>query len=279
MYVLYVDELFVQNLLIDYLLLLATAKVAGLPAKRSRLALAAVLGGLYAAFAALAGSSPLSSPALKVTVGLLMVLIVFGAAERLLRTALIFLGVSAAFAGAVMAATLVRGEDTGLLYPGGVSFSSLILSFAGFYVLFSAAFRFTARRRLRGEVGRLTVTFGGRSVTVSALADTGNGLREPGTGLPVAVCSLESLSPLFEKDVLRVLTEHPDPAEALEELGRLQVYSFFLVPCRTVGKSAGMLLAFRPQGLRHGSRELTALVAIDPEGLNDAAGYSAIVGV
>ena len=48
MTVIYIDTLFLLNTLVDYLLLLASARVAGEPLRRGRFALGAVLGGLYA---------------------------------------------------------------------------------------------------------------------------------------------------------------------------------------------------------------------------------------
>ena len=47
--VLYVDELAALNALVDYCLLAVTAQLGGLPLRRGRLALAALLGGVYAA--------------------------------------------------------------------------------------------------------------------------------------------------------------------------------------------------------------------------------------
>ena len=48
MTVIYVDTLFLLNALVDYLLLLAAARLAGEPLRRVRFALGAVLGGGYA---------------------------------------------------------------------------------------------------------------------------------------------------------------------------------------------------------------------------------------
>ena len=48
MTVIYVDTLFLLNTMVDYLLLLASARLAGEPLARLRFALGAVLGGLYA---------------------------------------------------------------------------------------------------------------------------------------------------------------------------------------------------------------------------------------
>lgn len=49
MTVVYVDKVFLLNGIVDYLLLLSAARLAGEPLHRLRMALAAALGGIYAA--------------------------------------------------------------------------------------------------------------------------------------------------------------------------------------------------------------------------------------
>ena len=51
--VVYLDVLFSVNALMDYITLLAAARLGGVRAKRSRLMLAALAGGCYAVLAAL----------------------------------------------------------------------------------------------------------------------------------------------------------------------------------------------------------------------------------
>jgi len=46
--ILYADILFFFNAVVDYLLLLLSARAAGAPLRRKRFALGAALGGLYA---------------------------------------------------------------------------------------------------------------------------------------------------------------------------------------------------------------------------------------
>ena len=48
MTVVYLDRVLLLNLLVDYLLLLTTARLAGIPLRRGRLALCAAGGALYA---------------------------------------------------------------------------------------------------------------------------------------------------------------------------------------------------------------------------------------
>ena len=55
----YLDSLFALNAIIDYLLLLCSARAAGAVLHRRRLALAAVLGGLWAVASVLPDQTPL----------------------------------------------------------------------------------------------------------------------------------------------------------------------------------------------------------------------------
>lgn len=279
MYVIYADVVFLENLIVDYILLIATAKLTGIQARRWRAAAGAALGGVYAVLAALPGDGFLRGWTLKLAVGVLMALLVFGGSQRFFRVCLVFFGVSAAFAGAVMASAMIRGEGLRGAYLGQVSFASLLLSFAGFYSLFSVAFRSLTRRRVAGTLTRLTVFHNGKKAVIPALLDTGNGLSEPISGLPVTVCSLEAVIELFDEPVKAILRAERDPASAFKKLTDAGIYSFLLVPYRAVGVEDGLLLAFRPQSLRRGQRELTGFLAIDPGGVCAGAGYSAIVGV
>lgn len=62
MTVVYLDRVVLLNLAVDYLLLLATARLAGLPLRRRRLGLCAALGAAYAAAVFLPGCRELAHP-------------------------------------------------------------------------------------------------------------------------------------------------------------------------------------------------------------------------
>ena len=106
MTVVYVDEVFLLNTLVDYLLLLSAARLAGTEIRRLWMLLAALLGGIYAAFVFVPGFGFLESPLYKLAMGTAMVLIAFGGSKELLRVSLVFFGVSATFGGGVLALQL-----------------------------------------------------------------------------------------------------------------------------------------------------------------------------
>lgn len=107
--VIYADELFALNGIIDYLLLLSAARLRGGVLRRGRFALAAVLGGGYALAAVLPGLAWLQSLGIKLALSLAMAWIAYGGGAGLWKSWACFLGLSAAFGGAVYGASLLAG--------------------------------------------------------------------------------------------------------------------------------------------------------------------------
>lgn len=91
MTVVYLDSVFTLNAVMDYLLLVCTARLAGRPLRRGRYLLASLLGGVYASAVFLPGLSFLARTPVKVAAGVLLALAAFGGEEKLARLTLLFL--------------------------------------------------------------------------------------------------------------------------------------------------------------------------------------------
>ena len=94
MTVVYLDSVFLFNALLDYLLFLSTARLAGIPLRRRRYLLCGVLGGLYAAAVFLPGGGFLTETLVKAGVGLLLALIAFGRETHFLRLTLLTVAIA-----------------------------------------------------------------------------------------------------------------------------------------------------------------------------------------
>ena len=201
MTVIYLDELFLLNFVVDYLLLLAAGRLSGEVLRRGWLALGAAIGAAYAAAAVLPGMGFLLHPLCKLGVAVLALLAGYGKSRRLLRVSLVFFAVSAAFGGGVFALQLLGGR--GLTLQNGIFYSAMdlrliLLSAAGCYVLITLLFQRTARHSgLRRELVPAVLTLEGRRVALTALVDTGNTLTDPATGRPVMVAEGEKVGALF----------------------------------------------------------------------------------
>ena len=138
MTVVYLDRVVLLNLAVDYLLLLATARLAGLPLRRGRLALAAALGALYAAAVFLPGCRMLAHPACRLAAGVAVCRLAWRRERRPWRLTALFFLLSGALAGLLLAAGLAAGSPGAILsrvYYADISWPVLLGSAIGFGLL------------------------------------------------------------------------------------------------------------------------------------------------
>lgn len=275
----YIDSLFLINLAVNYVILLATGKLCGASLKRLRLGLGAAVGGVYAVLTVVPQTAFLAGPVMKVASAVLMLLIAYGGEKRLLRTSVVFFAVSAAFAGAVYAVSLMGGgTGSGTPYVP-VSARVLLLSFAVSYLLITVVFRRIALKNTR-ELLDVELSLSGRKAAFRALRDTGNTLHDPVSGASVMVADPEALLPALPENAADELMHASDPIELMVALGRLEEKPgrFRLVPYSSVGVDSGMLVCFRPDELKiNGAQERDLLVAISRTRLCADGEYSAVI--
>ena len=281
MTVVYLDEVFLLNFVVDYLLLLSAGRLAGEVLRRRRLALGAALGAAYAGAVFLPGLGFLVHPLCKVGAGVLTVLAGYGGSRRLLRVCLVFFAVSAAFGGGILALQLLGSRS--LTLANGVLSSPLdlklvLLSAAGCYGLITLLFQRAARHSPRRELAPAVVELGGRRAVLTALVDTGNTLTDPATGRPVLVAEGEKVKDLFPPGTAPSRAELYDPAGAMERLSGAGLRCR-LLPYQAVGVECALLLALRSDRVTVGGEDCgPLLVALSPTGLTDGGGYCALIG-
>ena len=196
--VIYIENVFAFNVLVDYLLLFGAARVAGRTVARRRLLLGAAVGGIYAAV-------QLFLP--KSVVLLLLGLALMGAAAyrgsgRAVKLTLLFFLASCGLAGVVMLlgqslgsmARLARGVVTADL-PWGV----FLIAAGTSYLLLSVVFRYGAART-GSETADVVIVYRGKTARVRLLRDTGNTLCDPVTGLGVPVIDRHALGDLISEE-------------------------------------------------------------------------------
>ena len=283
MTVIYIDTLFLLNALVDYLLLLSSARLAGEPLTRGRFALGATLGGGYAAAIFYPGLGFLERPLCRLSAAMLMVLAAFWRSRRLLRQMIIFFALSCALGGGVLAVGLLGGRgltlQNGVLYSG-MDLKIVLLSAAGCYGVLTLAFRGVGRHTgPSGELCQVCLTLDGRQVRLTALVDTGNTLTDPATGRPILVAEAEGLAELLPQSLRYGLERGESPIQLMEQLEPPWRQRFRLVAYRAVGVERGLLLALRLDRVQVGEEERgPMLAAISPTPLSDGGSYRALIG-
>lgn len=279
MTVIYIDVLFLLNFVVDYILLLATARITGEAFSRVRLTAGGAVGAAYAAMLFLPGFSWGTSILCKIAVSVFMVLTAFGARRRLLRVLLVFYGVSAAFGGLILALQFLEAGgitiERGVLYTGfdvRLLLVTAILCYVGLRLAFERVARHGGKR---GDLCTAQIEFCKKNLKLTVLLDTGNTLTDPADNRPVMVAEGRVLAPLLPMQI-----DPADPVGSMERLISANERSRFrLLPYRAVGVEYGMLLAVRTDQVIVNQKTMKGLlVALSPTPVSDGGGYQALIG-
>ncbi|MBR6311560.1 MAG: sigma-E processing peptidase SpoIIGA [Oscillospiraceae bacterium] len=267
----WLDEVFLINAAADLTALAGTGRLCRAKLRPARLAAGVLLGSLYACAAAVFGGALASLP-VKLAVGGLMALAVFGGEARLWRASAVFIAVSAAMAGLAVGTAAALGESGGPS-PRALAVTE-ILTLAGL----AALFRISAARS--GRIRKMELSFRGRTAELSALADTGNALRDPLSGESVPVAEAARIAALLPPEAASSLGGEQSPAEKMQRLFIQAPYlRCRLLPYSAVGVASGMLLAVRLDEVKIDGRSLRGgWVALSPTRLSETGEYDALVG-
>ena len=278
----YIDRVFVLNLAVDYLLLLAAARLAGTPLRRVRFLLCGGFGGLYAAAVFLPGLAWLAHPLCKLAAGAGMAGAAFWRERHRWKLMGLFFLLSGALAGVILAVGFCIGAPElllGRIYRAEIDWKLLLGGTAALSAALHLLFRQGARHG-GGELMTVQVAICGKVKDFTALYDTGNTLRNPVDGRPVLVMEQAALVSMLPEDERQILEEKNPPEETVARLYAAgSGLHFTLLPFRSVGAESGLLLAVRCEYIMvHRRRIPRTLVALSPGPVSDGGGYCALWG-
>lgn len=254
-YTLYIDVLFLENLLLDYLLLTMVGRLLKLPSGRLRRLFGAALGS--------AG---------------LCVIYVFSLWQTLAGILFFYVILSAAMAAAGLALKSVRmlGKAVFLLYLTSFLLGGLfqwlsrtlqlpVYPFLGItlvsYYLLSFGMEFLWRcRASEREILLVTIEMGEHKVKARGLLDTGNHLRDPILGKPVSILT---------QDLKEKLCGEQEPL-------------WYPIPFHSIGKAHGLIPAFYADAMQietvQGQRRIERpLLGLTKEPLSSKKEYDIIL--
>ncbi|MDD4335125.1 MAG: sigma-E processing peptidase SpoIIGA [Desulfotomaculaceae bacterium] len=293
-YTVYLDQVFVGNLVMNYAILWAAAKLARIPVIKWRIAAGAALGAFYSLALFIPESTFLLSVWFKSAASVIIAAAAFAPLKP--KKFLICLGCF------YLTSFTLGGLTLGLIF---FTVSGRVVSYNGIGAVVAERFWpgiFLGLAALWGAVKgiaclikkgcfdslykmNMIIKSGGKEVNVEALLDTGNSLKDPLTRRPVIVAEyavLKSLLPkeaqlCFEKD------EEPDVWGFLGSLsGNPGASRYSPVPFQSLGKVNGLMVGFRPDEVfidRDGRliRAGQVVIAIYHKRLDPGGSYNALL--
>lgn len=242
----YADVLVAVNILLTYILIVATRVMVKIPTNKWAVLVASVVGGVSSLVIFYENGGVAFSFIYKVITGGIIVGISFlpKSPKLFIKEFLAFFGVSFLFGGSMYALEITLHPKNILFYNGTVYFDMsiayLVASVLVIYGVFLLADYLITKHSQKGGKCQLEITYNEASVSMTAFIDTGNTLTDGMTGRPVIIAELSAVSPLFTREEM-IFFKNGNYEDVPESLSK----NFRLIPCKTVAGDS-LLKAFMP---------------------------------
>lgn len=273
--VIYADEIFLINFVAAYILLYALgAFINKIKIKKKRLIAASAINGIASVVIFTAEMPLYISHSLRVlSVFLVMSISFFELRRQILKQIIWFLFLSGIITFSMIFILSVFEGTVGMMIKAGIVYFSIppvifvITLVISYVIMFLFIKMFKNRKNKRYYI--LTLTHNDKSITLTALFDSGNLLREPITGKYVTIVEWEKVKELLGADY-----EFSALENYMEEL------KLWAVPFRAFGKSEGIIFAFMADKLTIHEEKRTeekVFIGIYEKPLSSGREYSALL--
>lgn len=255
----YVDVVLIENLIMNYIILLATGLILKTKLKHLRLIIASLLGAIYSIVAYINFLEIYSNFFLKILLSVIIVYIAFNpqTMKKMWKSLLIFYLTSFVFGGAAFALIyIIRPQDILMkngLFLGTYPLKTVILATIVAFIVIITAFTIVKTKVTKKDMFcNIEIKLNGKTLKTKALIDSGNMLKEPITNTPVVVIERSLLYEYLPKEILNHLDDiiGGDLEKIPEEIRNQYISRLKLIPFSSLGKQNGMLIGIKPEYLK-----------------------------
>lgn len=289
----YIDVVLIENLIMDYIILLASGLILKIKIKHIRLILASLLGAVYSIIAYMGILELYSSILLKIILSIIIVYIAFNpqSIKKMWKDLLIFYLTSFVFGGAAFALIyIIRPQDILMrngLFLGTYPLKTVMLGGIVAFTIIITAFTVVKRKISKKDMFcTIEIKLNGKNIKANAMIDTGNMLKEPITNTPVVVVEHTLLYQCIPKEILNNLENiiGGDFEKIPDKIKQEYILKLKLIPFSSLGKQNGMLLGIKPEYLKIITEEQektqkNVIIGIYNKSLTKRGEYRALLGI
>lgn len=289
----YIDVVLIENLIMNFIILLATGLILKEKIKTIRLLLASLLGAIYSVISYMSILEIYSSMILKIILSIVMIYIAFNpqTMKKMWKDILIFYLTSFVFGGAAFALIyIVKPQDILMkngLFLGTYPLKTIVLGAIIAFIIIIAAFTVVKTKITKKDMFcEIEIGINGEKIETTAMLDTGNLLKEPITNTPVIVLEHTLLYDCIPKEILNHLDEllGGEFSNIPEEIKEEYISKLKFIPFSSLGKQNGMLLGMKAEyikikGIDKEEEKKNVIVGIYNKSLTKRGEYRALMGI
>jgi stage II sporulation protein GA (sporulation sigma-E factor processing peptidase) len=198
----YVEYIFVENFIIDFILLFITGKLVKRVIILKRLIAASLIGSLYVIVTLYAGKEFMNNFIVKFSISVLMIMIAYDSKGILtnIRVIICFYITSLIMVGIISALYILTYDK--------LTVNAIIMSIFTGYAALHFFFKEIKDRIVKHNYKRkVNVSICGKSKTFRGYIDTGNELTDPITGKPVMVVNIDCIKEILGDELCNKIME------------------------------------------------------------------------
>lgn len=250
----YIDVVLIENLMMNFIILLATGLILKEKIRIVRLLLSGLLGAIYSLLSYMSILEIYSSMILKIILSIVMIYIAFNpqTMKKMWKDILLFYLTSFVFGGAAFAFIyIVKPQDILMkngLFLGTYPLKTIMLGAIIAFIIMITAFTVVKTKITKKDMFcKIEISLNHKKVETIAMIDTGNMLKEPITNTPVIVVEHTLLYDCIPKEILNHLEEllGGDFNNIPEEIKKEYITKLKFIPFSSLGKQNGMLLGIK----------------------------------
>lgn len=289
----YIDIIFIENIVINYIILYATGIVSKSKINQKRIIISSLIGATYSVIYYILKINIYSNMIVKLMLSIAMIYIAFETKnfKILTKKIVLFYLVSFVFAGAALGIIyMVNTQNITIqngMIVGSYTLKTILIGIVVAFIVIILGFNFAKGKLSKKDlIYNINIYINGKNVKTKAMMDTGNFLKEPITNIPVAVVEHTLLYEIMPKEILNNIGKvlGGDFNDIPQDIQNQYISKLKVIPFSSLGKQNGMLLGIKADKLEIEIEEnikqiQKVIIGVYTKSLTKRGEYRALVGI
>lgn len=289
----YIDVVFLENLILNVIILYATSLIAKINLKIIRTLISASIGSIYAIMYYIFQIGLYSNIIFKFVLSVIMIYVAFNPKEfkTLLKVLILFYLTSFVFGGASLSVIyLVNAQKINIqngMIIGKYTMNTILTGIIIAFIVIVIAFKIIKSKISKNDLFcDIRFKINNKEIKTKAMLDTGNLLKEPITNIPVVVAEHKLLYNVIPNEILDNIENilGGDLENISDEVKNEYISKLKVIPFTSLGKQNGMLLGIKADELiveeMNSEKKIDkVIIGIYNKELSKKRTYSALIGI
>lgn len=289
----YIDVVFLENLILNVIILYATSLIAKMNLKIIRTLISASIGSIYAIMYYIFQIGLYSNIIFKFVLSVIMIYVAFNPKEFkiLLKVLILFYLTSFVFGGASLSVIyLVNAQRINIqngMIIGKYTMNTILTGIIIAFIVIVIAFKIIKSKISKNDLFcDIRFKINNKEIKTKAMLDTGNLLKEPITNIPVVVAEHKLLYDVIPNEILDNIENilGGDLENISDEVKNDYISKLKVIPFTSLGKQNGILLGIKADELiveeMNSEKKIDkVIIGIYNKELSKKRTYSALIGI